>query len=102
MSTTNLRVIGVILLTFASSNLLGQTADANLQNLTATVEAEKQFIAELQADLERHKTALLEISKRIETISTGTPAPAAETQRAGAPLESAPESTPPRFDFYGE
>ena len=80
-----------------SSKLSAQTADSDIRSLTATVEAEKQFIAELQVQLERHNAVLTEISKRLETISN------ANTQEAVAAPPAVPvESSPPRFDFYGE
>ena len=52
-----------------SPTLFAQTADSDIRSLTATVEAEKQFIAQLQEQLERHNAVLTEISKRLDAIS---------------------------------
>src|SRR5215831_7098754 len=80
-----------------SSRLVAQTADSDIRSLTATVEAEKQFITELQVQLERHNAVLTEISKRLDAITN------AKTQEAlAAPTAVPVESAPPRFDFYGE
>src|SRR5262245_37414585 len=80
-----------------SSKLSAQTADSDIRSLTATIEAEKQFITELQVQLERHNAVLTEISKRLEALTN------ANTQEAVAAPSGVPvESAAPRFDFYGE
>src|SRR5262245_60222600 len=86
-----------VLFLATSSGLYAQNADGDIRALAATVEAEKQFIAELQTQLERHNALLVEISKRLDAITS------ANTQEAVAAPAAAPvESPPPRFDFYGE
>ncbi len=66
-----------------------------MRALNAIIEAERQSITELQAELERHRDALREISKRLEAMTTDKPA-VAESRAEKA------ETQPPRFDFYGE
>src|SRR5262249_19586793 len=78
-------------------SLFGQTTGGDIRSLAETVAAEKQRVAELQAELERHNAVLMEISKRLDAITTANTPDAAV-----APSVASVESATPRFDFYGE
>src|SRR5262249_6727774 len=79
-----------------SATLFAQTDDSDIHILTAIIDAERHHIAELQQELERSNAALVEVSKRLDALSN------ARTQEKAAPPPVPTESTPPRFDFYGE
>src|SRR5262245_19092680 len=103
----NVTLMSVLFLSI-SSRLFAQIGDSDFRSLTATVEAEKQRIAELQAELERHNAVLMEISKRLDAITNANllasePTSIETTPDAVTTLPAVPEETaPPRFDFYGE
>src|SRR5262245_34530242 len=80
-----------------SSGLFAQPADNEIRTLTDTVAAQKQFISELQVQLERHNAVLGEISRRLDAITNANP-----KETIASPPAIPQESTPSRFDFYGE
>ena len=93
-----LRVSLITLLCLSiSSRLFAQAADVDIRSLITSIEEEKQHIAELQLELERHNAVLTEISKRLEAITNAT-----TPEAAAAPVAVPEKSVSPRFDVYGE
>jgi hypothetical protein len=103
----NVTTVCVIVLSL-SSVAAAQTPPEDLRGLAAAVAAERQRIAEIQAELERRSQVLSDLSTRLESLSPTAAAPPAATvtppdqgppalERAAEPLVSVP-----RFDFYGE
>ena len=75
--------------------MFAQAADVDIRSLITSIEEEKQHIAELQLELERHNAVLTEISKRLEAITNAT-----TPEAAAAPVAVPEKSVSPRFDVY--
>lgn len=92
------RVYIAVFILFTSSTLFAQIPESDLRGLIATIETEKQRIAELQTELERHKATISEILRRLDEAMTS----AVPTAVVAPPEAASTEKAPSRFDFYGE
>src|SRR5262245_29389544 len=74
-----------------------QTTDA-IAELRSAVSAERERIADLEAELARRQASLNDIIKRLDAL----PGTVAATVQAAPPVPEPQPAAPPRFDFYGD